>query len=658
VAGPAIGAKLKICLVSSEQSPWGGIGHSLRVLATLLATRHEVTLIETGGPPGEGTTPPPGVRVVSARPGPRLERISFSCDSHRRSAAVLEAIEATYDGAGPDYLEVTDYHANGLVPLQARRAGHPLLRDTLIAVRASSTAELIAVHDGTLHQPGIELVAALEREQLRLADRLLWRGGDTLDLYRRYYSDLELPEAVRVPPPLDRPQTPPVAAARGTDRPLEIIFVGRLQRFKGTLDLVEACLGLEAEDWRLTLIGSDTATAPVGQSVEMTAEAMCGGDPRIRFEGPLGHEELQRRWARHDLLVVPSTFEVWGNVAVEAMRAGLPVLATPVGGPAGIVEHGVSGWHTDGLGTAAIRRALSRLLADRDEVERVRASGAVYERFLGLTDPEAVLAGYERLAGAARPPSASPPKRSGAPLVTGVVPYHRSSEHVVDAVESLLGQSHENLEVLIVNDGSFEPQDEILDRFDADPRVEVVTQLNRGESAARNLGAALARGEHVAMLDADNVLEPDFVARALAMLRAEPELAYVTCWLRFVGPDGAELDGRGYAPLGNRVVADDSYRSNDSNNWDGDTIALLPRRIFAELGYRFDPLAGIQSDWELYRNLREDGRFGAVIPALLARYRVRPDSLARAHGEALYQRAWGEARSRRRMRAMRWTAEA
>ena len=314
--------------------------------------------------------------------------------------------------------------------------------------------------------------------------------------------------------------------------------------------------------------------------------------------------------ARYDLLAIPSTFEAWGNVAVEAMRAGLPVLASPVGGPAGYVEHGVSGWRIDGLGPVPIRRALNRLLANRDELERMRASGAVYEQFLRITDPELSLQGYEELLNSAPLQPSRPAAGPGEPLVTGVVPYHRSSQYIEETVSSLLGQSHRNLEVLIVNDGSFEEGDGILDRLAADPRVEVVTQLNGGEPSARNLGACLARGDFLAMLDADDVLEEDFVARALETLRSDPSLSYITCWLRYVLPDGSEPESEalGYAPLGNRVVSADSNESNDSNNWDGGAIALLPRRVFSDLGYRYEPLAGMQSDWELYRHLREGGR--------------------------------------------------
>ena len=122
-----------------------------------------------------------------------------------------------------------------------------------------------------------------------------------------------------------------------------------------------------------------------------------------------------------------------------------------------------------------------------------------------------------------------------------------------------------------------------------DPRVSVITQLNQGESAARNLGTRVARGDFVVMLDADNMLEPEFVARALAIFGREPDLAYVTCWLGFIDTDSKPMNAR-YAPLGNSVLHEDSAK------WDGDTIAALPRRLFSELGYGFDSNSVIQCD--------------------------------------------------------------
>lgn len=629
---------MRVCLVSSEHSPHGGIGHALRRQAEVLASRHELAFIERPQPTGEVAT------------------ISFASEDHQCSAAVLQRIEAAYAGGpGPEYLEVCDYRALGLVPLQARAAGHPLLRDTTIAVRVSSTAELLALHDGRSALPAERRVAQLEREQFRLADLLLWPGGDILEVYRRFYGGDLLPPAVRIGRTFAVPQSPPHLPPLDPAAPLRVLYAGRLQRLKGVLDLVEACLRLPCEDWELTLIGADTPTAPLGQSMRLTIEAMSGGDPRVRIEDAVPHEQLQGRWAEHDLVVAPSTFEVCGNVTLEAMRAGVPVLATPVGGRTGFIEHGVSGWLTEGTGPAAIARALTALLADRDEVERVRSSGEVFASFRRFADPDAFLAAYdelfEELRGAAPTYSTLPRPGADEARVTAVIPYYRAHRYVAEAVASMLAQTHRNLDVVVVNDGSFVAEDVVLEELAADPRVRVVHQPNDGDAAARNLGIALAEGEYLLMFDADNVLEPEFVARALAMLRADPDLAYVTCWMRFIGPDGAALDGRGYAALGNRVLPD------EEENWDGDTAGLFPRRVLTDLDPPFDPRAAMHSDWHLYRRLRGHGKYGAVIPEPLFRYRVHPDSLLRTHAEALHGRSWAESQDWRRLDETRWTAE-
>ncbi|HEX5989510.1 MAG TPA: glycosyltransferase [Solirubrobacterales bacterium] len=607
----------KVCIAAADEAP------AMRRWAELLAARHEVHLIEAPEA-GEG-----------------IAALSFAGEDHRRSAAVLERIERAYGEDGPDLLLVGDRRAPGLVPLQARAAGHSSLRGTLVAVQLLATAELLALHDGRSSQPGEARAAELEREQLRLADRLVWPGGDSLDLYRRYYGDLRLPPAVRIAPAFTAPEPPQRPAPHDPSAPLRILYAGRLQRHEGVFDLVEACLRLPDDEWQLTLAGADTETASMGQSVRLTLEAMCGGDPRVRFEDEADLAGLARE---HDLAAAPAGFAVGADPVLEAMAAGLPVLATPVGAQAEAVEPGVGGWLTEGTGTAAIERALTALLEDRDGVERVRRSGQAYESFLRLADPEPALDAFDELL-AEVPSAGTAPAPAGAqePLVTAVVPYYRAHRYVAEAVASLLAQTHANLRVVVVNDGSFEADDSVLEELELDPRVQVVHQLNRGDAIARNLGILLAEGEYLLMFDADNVLEPEFVSRALAMLQADPQLAYVTCWLRFVRADGEELEGRGYAPLGNRVV------DGEEENWDGDTIALFPRRVLAGPAPTFDTEISMHADWLFYRRLRARGEFGAVIPERLARYRVHPDSLLRSTDERLHRRNWEEGRDRRRL---------
>jgi glycogen synthase len=621
-------------------------------LARLLASEHEVTLIHTyesaAGGPRAGD--PAGLRQLTVDPS-RLPPIAFSCDDHARSAAALLAIEEAFGDDPPDYLEVPDHRGHGLVPLQARNAAHRSLRGCAVGVRLHGSVEMICVQDGTWPPPENRIVFDFEREVLRLADLTLWPGGDTLALYERFLgTELPAPERLRLP--FDRPPAPPEPVPGNPGEPLRILYAGRLQRVRGPLVLADACTRIGGGGWRLTMVGADTDTAPLGRSVRETLETMCAADPRVTLLDPLSPERLQDAFAEHDLFVAPSCFEAWSGVALEAMRAGLPVLATPVGGLTEIVEDGVTGWHAAGTDRAAIQAAIERLLADRGEVERVRASGEPFRRFERLTAPEPVLDGYRELLGGLRPAAAPSARgRASEPLVSAVVPYYGEHEWVGEAVGSLLAQTHRNLGVTIVNDGSFEPGDGVLAELAEDPRVRVLTQLNGGDQSARNLGLLCAEGDYAVMLDADNALEPEFVARAVAMLEADPELAYVTCWLRFVGEEAA-LDAvwtRGFAPLGNGV------RSDEAINSDGDTIAVMPRRLFAELGYRYDEGA-VLADWALYRVLKDDGRLGAVIPERLARYRVRHNSLSRTVAGGTHALAWDETRSARLARRTRWAA--
>lgn len=647
---------MRVLLVSSEHGRECGLGISVGRLARLLAREHEVTVVhayEDAAPGGSGEDPP-GLRHVVADPS-RLPPIAFACDDHARSAAVAMAIEEAYGYQPPDYAEFPDYRGHALVPLQARAAGSPSLRGTEIAIRLRGLAELICLHDGTWPRPEHRIVFDLEREALRLCDRILHPADSVLETYRTYAAGIDFGAAERVRISFE-PGPEPDGDGDRREGPLRILFAGRLQQVKGVLPLVEACLAAGKSDWRLTLIGADTDTGPMDLSMRATIEVLAGGDERIEIRDPVPHEELQRLYAEHHVVAVPSYFEAWSNVALEAMRAGVPVLAAPVGGLSEIVDDGVSGWHTEGTGREAIRRALERLLGDRAEVDRIRASGAPRARFLELTDEETALAEYRALLDGL---SASKPQKrlsgdrfygldAGEPLVTGVVTYFGEREEVREAVDSLLAQSHRNLEVIVVNDGCFEAEDSVLGELAALHRVRVLHKPNGGEPTSRNLGAIDGDGEYVVFLDADNTLEPDFVARGVAMIEADPELAYVTPWLRFFGAEDAiaRIGTRGYAPLGNAV------RSDDAINSDGDSIAIMPRRLFARDGYSFEEAGVLLADWEFYRRLREDGLYGTVIPVLAANYRVRAGSVSRSAPGDRHALSWDGALSRRRLRAL------
>ena len=128
-------------------------------------------------------------------------------------------------------------------------------------------------------------------------------------------------------------------------------------------DLVAALTGITA-DWGLTILGADTPTAPLGASLRETLRLQAADDPRIAFKESVAREEVPALMAAHDAVVLPSRWECWPYVALEAMSAGVPVIAPPVGGYTEMIVPGVTGERTAGPGVVPLMEALVPLVAD------------------------------------------------------------------------------------------------------------------------------------------------------------------------------------------------------------------------------------------------------------------------------------------------------
>jgi glycosyltransferase involved in cell wall biosynthesis len=126
------------------------------------------------------------------------------------------------------------------------------------------------------------------------------------------------------------------------------------------------------------------------------------------------------------------------------------------------------------------------------------------------------------------------------PLVSVVMAVRNGAEFLRESVESILAQSFDDLEFIIIDDGSTDETPEILQKYtSADRRVRIYTQENRGLAAALNRGWRLAQGEFVARMDADDVAKPERIARQVQFLKAHPETAVVGTACEFINRDGS-----------------------------------------------------------------------------------------------------------------------
>lgn len=124
-----------------------------------------------------------------------------------------------------------------------------------------------------------------------------------------------------------------------------------------------------------------------------------------------------------------------------------------------------------------------------------------------------------------------PTQARGSVRFSVVVPAFNAAQTVTSAVESALAQTETDLEVIVVDDGSSDATGELVSKI-TDPRVRLVSQTNRGLSAARNAGITAARGTYIAFLDSDDLWLPRFLELTYRALEgvADPGFAYTDAY--------------------------------------------------------------------------------------------------------------------------------
>ncbi len=203
------------------------------------------------------------------------------------------------------------------------------------------------------------------------------------------------------------------------------------------------------------------------------------------------------------------------------------------------------------------------------------------------------------------------------PRVAVVVSCYNLGEYLHEAVDSVLAQTLEAVEIVVVDDGSDDPATRrVLDAFDR-PRTRVLRTENRGLAAAKNTGFAATTAPFLCALDADDRLAPAMLERSVARLEADPGLAFVSHWLRTFGEEEADWQP---ADCGLPALL-------DMNTVNG--AALVRRSAFEQVGGYDESFRDGCEDWDFWITLVSRGLGGAILPEVLFYYRRRADSMSR-----------------------------
>lgn len=105
------------------------------------------------------------------------------------------------------------------------------------------------------------------------------------------------------------------------------------------------------------------------------------------------------------------------------------------------------------------------------------------------------------------------------PLVSIIIPIYNTAKYLPDCIDSIINQTHQNLEIILIDDGSTDDSGKIIDYYaKKDPRIDPIHQKNQGQSTARNNGLRKATGDYISFIDGDDEIQPTFISDLLKPL--------------------------------------------------------------------------------------------------------------------------------------------
>jgi glycosyltransferase involved in cell wall biosynthesis len=207
------------------------------------------------------------------------------------------------------------------------------------------------------------------------------------------------------------------------------------------------------------------------------------------------------------------------------------------------------------------------------------------------------------------------------PLISVVIPVYNGEKTINETINSVLSQTFQDFELVIINDGSQDSTLEILSNIQ-DPRLKVFSYPNAGLAASRNRGTSHAVGEYISFIDADDLWTSDKLEAQLKALQDNPEAAVAYSWTNYIDESSQFLRPGGYLTANGDVLAKllvVDFLENGSN-------PLIRRQALIEVG-GFDESLPAAEDWDILLRLAARYHFVAV-PSPQILYRTSAYSMS------------------------------
>lgn len=211
------------------------------------------------------------------------------------------------------------------------------------------------------------------------------------------------------------------------------------------------------------------------------------------------------------------------------------------------------------------------------------------------------------------------------PSITVVTPTYNAAATIEQTLASIQSQGYERLEHVVVDGGSTDGTLEILEREQAVGRLRFVSESDDGLSDAFNKGVAMATGDVIGWLNADDLYEPGALEAVGSALAAAPEREWAVGRCRIIGEDGRE-SRKFVTAYKNFLLRRFSFRLHLTNNFVSSPATFVRRAVLDEIG-ALDTRFKYSADYDLWLRLGRRGK-PLYVDADVARFRMGEGSLS------------------------------
>ncbi len=210
------------------------------------------------------------------------------------------------------------------------------------------------------------------------------------------------------------------------------------------------------------------------------------------------------------------------------------------------------------------------------------------------------------------------------PAISVVMSVYNGEKYAPEAVESILAQTFDDFEFILIDDGSTDRSKSLLEGYaKRDERIRLVSRPNKGLTKTLNEGLGLARGEFVARMDADDVALPTRFEKQVAFLRGKPQCVCVGSRVLRIDPYGSPLSESDHKLTHEEI---DRQLMEEGLGWAiTHPVAMMRRDAVATVGGYREQFRTSQ-DLDLWLRLAEVGQL-ANLPEVLLKYRYHPESV-------------------------------